>query len=38
VDEMIAGLEQERAQQLIGNGREVKKTEVQAPTRRPAEC
>jgi hypothetical protein len=39
VDEMIARLEQERAQQLGVNGgehREVKKIEV--PTSRPAEC
>ena len=41
IDDLIAKLEHERAQQLVaspGEHRELKKIEVQAPTRRPAEC
>jgi hypothetical protein len=41
VDELIARLEHERAQQLVaspGEHCEVRTIEVQAPTRRPAEC
>jgi hypothetical protein len=39
VDEMTARLEQERAQQLVANGREPREGKtIEVSTRRPAEC